>query len=240
MRPERSGGMPNHTARVIALFITLAAPASALAQQGPLAAIRPDAVAAAEDGFASDEVAEDEYLDEEEYLDEDIEFCGGGPMSVVDEVWDEMEYGDASVAYDLLVDALRHGDVEDWERGRALAILAELQLRRGEPGRAIVNFERAERLEPGVTEPSRTAIATALLLRGERRLARDEAQTAHEELCDDQYAVAGCYAANLILARTAPRAEERVAAQQAARTLREANPDLADAFDRADAQVAGS
>jgi len=237
--------MPKTIARFLALLLSLAAPASALAQQGPLAAIDPDAVSAVEaaadpDEFAPDEVSEEEHYDEEEYLDEDIEFCGGGEVSLLDEVWDENEYGDAGVAYDLLVDALRTGEIEDWERGRALALLAEMQLERGEPGRAIVNFQRAERVEPGVTDPSRTALATALLLRGERRQALDEAQAAHEELCDDQYAVAGCYTANLILARTARRADERTAALQAARTLRDANPDLADAFDRADAQVAGS
>lgn len=233
--------MPETIARFIAIVVTLAAPATALAQRGPLAAIDPGAVPAAEaPADEEDALAEDGYYDEDEYLGEDIEFCGGGPMSIVDEAWDENEYGDPGVAYELLVDALRGGQVEEWERGRALALLAEIQLGRGEPGRAIVNFRRAERFEPGVTEPSRTALAAALLRRGERREARDEARAAHEALCDDQYAVAGCYTANLILARTAPRADERTAAAQAARTLRDANPDLSDAFDRADARVAGS
>lgn len=196
-----------------------------------------------EQAFADEEGYEDEYDEDyadEDYADEEMEYCGGGEMSLVDEIWDEMEYGDPASAHDTLVDALQTGDVDPWERGRALSLLAELQLRRGEPGRAIVNFQRAEHISPGVTDMSRVARATALYQWGERRQARVAARTAHEELCSDQYAVAGCYAANLILAETERAPGERLAAADAAATLRRANPDLANALDEVDVQVAGS
>lgn len=226
-----------------ALVLALGGIAAPLAQAQELAALdgAVTAVAPDSDGFAEDEGdVEDEEVYEDEEYEEDIEFCGGGDMSIVDEAWDEMEYGDPQQAYETLVGALRHGEVGEWERGRALTILAELQLRRGEPGRAIVNFRRAEALEPGVTDESRVQIATALYLRGESVEAREEAQAAHDELCSDTYAVAGCYAANLILAHTGRDPQARVAASDAAQSLRQANPDLADAFDAADARVAGS
>ncbi|MCB9594726.1 MAG: hypothetical protein H6719_18545 [Sandaracinaceae bacterium] len=231
---------------VFALALGLFAPlAHAQDGDGRLATLDPELTAGdetfAEDAGDEDQDYEDEEAyDDEDYGDEDVEYCGGGDMSVVDEVWDEMEYGDAGRAYENLVAALRGGEVEDWERGRALSILAELQLRRGEPGRALVNFERAERIDPGITEASRVAIATALYLRGERVQAQREAQVAHDELCSDEYAVAGCYTANLILARIAPAADARVAASDAAASLRGDYPDLESAFDAADAQVRGS
>ncbi len=230
---------------VFALVLALGGLAAPVAHAQELAALDPGVAAApATDGYAADEsVDEEEYEDEyaDEEYDEDVEYCGGDEgMSVVDEAWDEMEYGDAERAYEILVAALRHGEVGAWERGRALSVLAELQLRRGEPGRAIVNFRRAEAIEAGVTDQSRVALATALFLRGEAGEAREEARVAHDVLCSDTYAVAGCYAANVILARTERSAEARLAASDAARTLRQANPDLASAFDAADARVAGS
>lgn len=222
----------------IALLLSIAAPL-AHAQDGELvAALDPSALVATD---ASETYVEDEeYIEDEEYAEDDLEYCGGGPMSAVDIAWDQMEYGDENVAHRGLVDALRSGGVEAWERARGITLLAELQLRRGEPGRAIVNFRRAERLEPGVTDSSRVALATALYLRGQRRAAREEAQTAHDEQCADRYATAACYGANLVLSRTAGDEDTRRAALEAASTLRDANPDLADAFDAIDAQVAGS
>lgn len=235
----------------LALVLALGGIAAPVAHAQELAALDPEvaAMAPASDGYAEDEgvpadetYAEDEGdYEDEEYLDEEVEFCGGDEeLSVVDQAWDEMEYGDPETAYESLVSALRHGEVGSWERGRALAILAELQLRRGEPGRAIVNFRRAEAVEPGSIDQSRVQLATALYLRGESFEAREEAQAAHDELCSDTYAVAGCYAANLILSRTERDAQARVVASDAAQTLRQANPDLSDAFDAADARVAGS
>ncbi len=225
-----------------ALVLALGGVAAPVAGAQTLATLDPAVVPA--EAFAADDEdaleAEEEYVDDEEYVEEEMEYCGDGEMSVVDEVYDEMEYGDAERAYERLVAALRAGEVEEWERARGVALLAELQLRRGEPGRAVVNFLRAEQIEPGSTTASRVQLATALYLRGEAADALEEARTAHDEQCSDPYAVASCYTANVLLSRAEPDAEARVAAASAAATLREGHPDLATVFDATDARITGS
>lgn len=230
----------------IALLLSLAAPL-AHAQEVVAALDVLDAAAremnlADREAFAADEEADvdEEAYDDEESYDEDVEYCGGGEMSVVDLAFDEMEYGDVNTAHRDLVAGLQNGTVQAWERARGVALLAELQLRRGQPGRAIVNFRRAERMEAGVTEASRVALATALYLRGETRAAHEEASAAHDQQCSDQWALAACYGANIVLARTAEDDGARRAATDAATSLRDAHPDLAEAFDALDARVTGS
>lgn len=173
-------------------------------------------------------------LAEEEIYDEEIEYCGGGDISLVEELYEQMEWGSPADAYTTLVAALRNGEIERYERAGAIALLGELQLRLGQPGRAIVNFRRAEAFQAGVTEPYRMALATALYLRGERRKAAEEAHAIHDRTCATRYRETGCYGANQILARTAHTASERASAASDVVTIRAAHPDLAESFDALD------
>ncbi|MBX3269276.1 MAG: hypothetical protein KF729_03390 [Sandaracinaceae bacterium] len=212
------------------------APSFALAQPGALATFDPSLAATVAEAPEAEQ--DDEYAEDETY-DEEMEYCGGGE-SVLDEARYEMESGDEAGAHRRLVAALREGRVEEWERGYALALLGELQLRRGEPGRALVNFTRAQRIEPSATSSWRASIATALYLRGRRTDARETAREAREDACADVYAVASCYAANLVLSRTERDAETRAAAAEALATLRAAHPGSEDAFADVERRVRGS
>mgnify|MGYP001450441786 CR=1 FL=1 len=222
----------------LTLLALASVPTSALAQPGgaALATFDPSLAAAAAEAPAADAEpggdAQDDYADDETY-DEETEYCGG-EGSVLDEAGYALESGDPVEAYTLLVGALRAGAVEEWERGYAFALLAELQLRRGEPGRALGNFARAERVEPGSTSSRRAHLATALYLRGRRAAAREAAREAREDVCSDRYA------ANVVLSRAERDAAARAAAAEALATLRATYPDSAAAFALVDAWVAGS
>lgn len=178
--------------------------------------------------------ADDAYL-EDEYVDEDVEFCGGGDASIVDEAYYAMEAGDAEGARDLLVDVLRRGDVEEWERPSALVTLAEAQLRLGETRSAVVNYRKALVLYPEQAgAAARVGLASALFVRGARGAAYQAARAAADEVCADRWAQVACYGAQQIVARTSRDDDERSRAASEARAMREANAELSQSFDTLD------
>ena len=204
---------------VAAVFFTLAFSPLAYAQ---------------EDGALASLDTEDEYL-EDEYLDEEVEFCGGGEESVVDEAYYAMEAGDAEGARDMLVDVLRRGDVEEWERPSALVTLAEAQLRLGETRSAVVNYRKALVLYPDQTgAAARVGLASALFVRGSRNAAYETARAVAEEVCADRWAQVACYGAQQIVARTSRDDDERSRAASDAHAMRDAHANLAPSFDALD------
>lgn len=168
--------------------------------------------------------------DGEEYP---VEFCGGGgEASEVDLAYYEMEEGRLARARRMLVTALREGAVDEWQRGHALATLAEVQLRLRAYAQAVVNYRKALRVDPdGVTETARVGLATALYLRGSQRAAHDEALAAEEAVCGDQWSIVACFGATSIVSRTSTDDAERQQATDALTQIRESHPDQASSFD---------
>ncbi len=205
-------------------------------QQAPAQDAAAEAVEAAEDTAAeAGEAAESEEYAEEEYDEEEYEgesFCGGGEESVVDMAYYEMQDGNLARARSMLVTALREGGVDDWQRGYALATLAEVQLRLRQYGQAVVNYRKALRIDAdGVGAAARVGLATALYLRGIRAAAHEEAVLARDEVCADRYSMAACYGAQWIIARTSRDATERTEATETLGRIRADHPDLAESLD---------
>ncbi|MEC7520777.1 MAG: hypothetical protein VYE22_12970 [Myxococcota bacterium] len=188
--------------------------------------------------YAQDEAlasAGAEYLEEDDYFEEDVEFCGGGEETLVDEAYYAMEGGDAEGARDLLIDALRRGDVADWERPSAIVTLAEAQLRLGETRSAVVNYRKALRRWPDQVGPgARVGLASALFLRGSRGAAFTAASAAADQVCSDRWSQVACYGAQQIIARTSRDDDQRAAAATRAAGLRGEYADLTESFDRLD------
>ena len=137
----------------------------------------------------------------------------------------------------MLVDALRNGEVDDWQRGHALAFLAEAQLRLGQPRSAVINYRKALRVDPdGLGDATRVGLATALYLTGARGAAQAEAEHAAANVCGDRWSQVPCYAAQRILALT-ERGDARATAELEARRLRDTHTQYAESFDDVDARL---
>lgn len=188
------------------------------------------------------DVGDDTYAEDfegEDLDDEHVEFCGGGEETVVDLAYYALE-ADPAEARRMLVDALRRGDVDEWQRGYALSYLAEAQLRLGQYRSAVINYRKALAVDPnGVTQAARVGLASALYLAGASSAAHREARTAADAVCSDRWAQVPCYAAQRILARTA-RGDARAEASEAAQALRDAHEHLAASFDDVDARLRAS
>jgi cytochrome c-type biogenesis protein CcmH/NrfG len=166
-------------------------------------------------------------------------FCGGGEPSVVDEAYAEMDSGNLARARQLLVRALQSGRVDGWQRGYALAMLAEVQLRLRQYGQAVVNYRKALRIDPdGVGGTTRVGLATALLLHGARRAAHREARAARDAVCADPYAQVACYAALSVITRTTDDEAERTEAGALLQQLRASHAAHAASFDEIEQRLA--
>lgn len=200
------------------------------ADAGDVPAAAADAGDAAEGEADEGEAYAEEEYDEEEYEGEG--FCGGGEESVVDMAYYEMQDGNLARARSMLVTALREGGVDEWQRGYALATLAEVQLRLRQYGQAVVNYRKALRIDAdGVGAAARVGLATALYLRGMRAAAHEEARVAQSEVCADRYSMAACYGAQWIIAHTSRDASEREQATETLGRIRADHPDIAASLD---------
>ena len=218
-------------------------PSLAAAQPGGIGAqldgeVAPEVVLGAEDVGADEEYAEDGE-GEEEYGE--VEFCGGGgEESVVDLAYYEMQEGRLARAREMLVTALREGAVDEWQRGHALATLAEVQLRMRQYRMAILNYRKALRADPdNLPATVRVGLATALHLRGARASAHEVALEARDEVCDDRWSMVECFAANAVIVETSRDAAEIEAATRSLSELRAAHPDRATSFDEIEARLEG-
>ncbi|MGF1467893.1 MAG: tetratricopeptide repeat protein [Sandaracinaceae bacterium] len=227
----------------LAMTATLAS--AAAADDPPLAAIRPlEAVPPPPDALPEGEPD----IDEQELWEleqEELFFCGGdgGEPSEVDEAYYLLEEGDVRGAFRRIGDALREGRVTDWRRGEALALLAETQLRLGRYGAAVVNYRRALATDPdgvdvGANVGVQVGLATALYLRGLPEQALQIALAAEEAACAGRWAQMACYGVEAVLAHLHRDGSARTASTDVLRTLREANPQLGEDFDRVDRRVA--
>ncbi len=174
---------------------------------------------------------------EEESEEYEEEFCGGDEPSMVDVASGELESGEPESARDILVEALRQGGIESWERPRALIVLAEAQLRLGETRHAIFNYRKGLRLDPGAGAEARVGLATALYLHGIAREAHDVAVTARSELCVQEWAAVACFGATSIVARTGLDPSERAQANEEIGELRVIHSDLHPSFDEVEARL---
>lgn len=217
-------------------------PSLAAAQPGGIGAqldadVAPEGVLGAADVGADEEYAEDGE-GEAEYGA--VEFCGGGEESVVDLAYYEMQEGHLSRAREMLVTALREGAVDEWQRGHALATLAEVQLRMRQYRMAILNYRKALRADPdNLPATVRVGLATALHLRGARASAHEVAAEVRDEVCDDRWSMVECFAANAVIAATSRDAVEIEAATRSLSELRAAHPDRATSFDEIEARLEG-
>jgi tetratricopeptide (TPR) repeat protein len=230
--------MPRTTfAAAFTTTMLLAAAASAqeeAAAEGPVLADE-----ATPEGEVLEASEEESFVEEEEYDDYSGEdFCGGGEETVVDLAYYELEAGNHARARNMLVEGLRTGTIEQWQRPYALTTLAEVQLHLGQYGQAIVNYRKALRLDPDTSMASHVGLATALYMRGSMEAARAEAVIARDALCSDQYSQVACFGAQAILARTATEASEREAASQAMQTIRDSQADAAEQLDQAERRLA--
>jgi len=140
----------------------------------------------------------------------------------------------------MLVTALREGAVDEWQRGHALATLAEVQLRMRQYRMAILNYRKALRADPdNLPATVRVGLATALHLRGARASAHEVALEARDEVCDDRWSMVECFAANAVIAATSRDAAEIEAATRSLSELRAAHPDRATSFDEIEARLEG-
>lgn len=195
-------------------------------------------VAAASEHPASEPVApspdaEVAPLPEPEMGEEVIEACGGGPPTVVDTASMAMYDGDYVEARNTLVGALQTGEVDAWQRGMALAVLAEAQLELGQPRAAARNFAQALEVDPeGAGTAARVGLATALFQLGRPGEADEQARTFIEDECGGQWADAvSCFGAQYLRSYTAGDDTSAFEALRAAGRIRSENPDLDESFD---------
>ena len=177
-----------------------------------------------DEGFGDPEAENGEYDDE---FEED--FCGGDE-SVVDWAYMELEEGNLDEAKALLVDAIRTGTVEAWERADAHALLGEVQLRLGQDASAAHNYRRALALDPAGAGAARVGLAAVLLRSGDAAAALGEADRFIAEQCSERIVnPAGCFGALSIRAVTTLDDAVMFESMRAAELLR--RPD-GDAFAR--------
>jgi tetratricopeptide (TPR) repeat protein len=199
------------------------------------AAAESEMAADAEEDFADDETYDEEGEGEEEYYEGD--FCGGGEETQVTLASYELEEGNVARARRMIVEALQNGQVEGWERPYALSVLAEAQLRLGAYQQAAVNYRKALRIDADSAPASRVGLATALYLGGSQRAAREEATTARDILCSDQYSYMACFGAQAVLAATERDASDRDVASQAMETIRAAHPENEEQFEQTERRI---
>jgi hypothetical protein len=145
---------------------------------------------------------------------------------------------DPASAQQVLIWALRRGEIDSSTRPQALALLAEAQLRDGNAGSAIINYRKAARLGLDA-EQLRPALAMAYAAHDELQRAYREARPIAGPTCSEHYSQSECYAAEAVLAVAAPRRAERNRAEDAMLSIRDAHEEIADDLDRVDAMVFG-
>ncbi|MBI2898334.1 MAG: hypothetical protein HYY06_32590 [Deltaproteobacteria bacterium] len=157
----------------------------------------------------------------------DEDYCDGGPPSPLEKVQEKLDSGAFEEAYDEALSLLRQGGI-GWERPRALALLAEAQLRTGRFSGAVRNYELALSLdEAEAGQSARAGLAVALWRAGRGDDAHAKAQSFIEEACSEMYPdEVACYGAQLVLALTSRGFEERRDQLRVAATRRAAQPDL--------------
>ncbi len=236
------------TALLIAAALMMV-PSLAAAQPGeladpPAAEVVPEVAAELEQVQAPDPSSAPAAEDDEDYAEEgeedygEVEFCGGGEESVVDLAYYEMQEGRLARAREMLVTALREGAVDEWQRGHALATLAEVQLRMRQYHMAVLNYQKALRADPdNLPATVRAGLATALHLRGARARAHELAAEVRDEVCDDRWSMVECFAANAVIVETSRDAAEIEAATRSLSELRAAHPDRATSFDEVEARL---
>ncbi len=150
------------------------------------------------------------------------EFCGS-EETVVDDAYYIAEAGDLETAREVLVDALKHGRVHDWDRGRALSVLADVQLRMGDHRPAVSNFRRALEVDPAYADsPVRVGLAVALSHMGQADEALAEARAFAGASCRSEWYEAECFAAHELVSRLTDDPTEMFEAMRAADALRSA------------------
>jgi len=159
------------------------------------------------------------------------EFCGGDE-SKLDEAYMLFEDEDFEGAKEVLVGALQNGEVYAWERGTALAMLAEAQLRLGEYRPAIINYRKAIEVDSdGELLESHNGLATALYLAGRTDEALEVATAFAFDMCGDpQGAPVACYGANVMIGLLTPDDTLMFESVQNAELIRGANPRLEESF----------
>jgi tetratricopeptide (TPR) repeat protein len=181
---------------------------------------------------------EEEYNEEEDYEGyEGEDFCGGGESTPVDLAYYEMEEGRIQRARRMITEALRTGQVDEYQRPYALALLAETQLRLGNYGSAVVNYRKSLTIDSDSNPASRVGLATALFMVGARNRADREATTARDLVCPDQYNYVACYGAHAILAQTSSDSAARDTATQALQQIRTAHPEGEEQYNAMDRRL---
>ncbi len=161
--------------------------------------------------------------------DEDVgEYCGGGPPSVVDDAWEKMDDGDLPAAKSAIVSALQDGDVDPSERGRALALLAEAQMRLHQYPAAIRNYQRALSVdEESAGAEARVGLATALHFAGRNGEAVAQAQQYVVRSCQTDGRMddpVSCYDADYLISLAASDATQMFEAMNAAAAIELSSP----------------
>lgn len=159
--------------------------------------------------------------------DGEVEYCGGGEMSVVEEAWYEYTEGAPEVARQLLADRLKRGEVRAWEKAAALSLLAHIQLEMGDDRPAAYNYARAIELEPELSHTTTRLGHVAALFRLGRY---DEAlalSRAHiREACTAGQSTLECYGAYVIVSQLTEDETELFESMRSAESIRSAHPTM--------------
>ena len=196
--------------------------------EGPIDAA-PDTDAAADAALEEELDAYEEEYDEE--YGEEVEYCGG-EESIVDIAYGEYYGENIESAREILVDALKHGNVEEWNRANALALLAEIQLRMGDYRPAAYNYGRAIQVDPTLDESVLPIAQAAALHRSRRSDEAIELVRGHvREHCSAGQSSANCHAAFGTLALLTDDPTEMFESLRSAGAIRAGSPDVEDAFE---------
>jgi len=131
-------------------------------------------------------------------------FCGARELTTVMEAYDLFYSDEIESAREVVTEALRTGEVPPYERATALILLAQTQLRMGQPVPAAINYRRAIAHDPDHARfGTRVGLAYALELAGFHKEAREEAEGFVEEVCsaDGPSQHMACYGAHTLLSR---------------------------------------
>ena len=192
-----------------------------------LIAIASPALAYTENAAVPTTVAADAPYEEEHY-EEEVEFCGGGEESAFMLAWYEYEAQNYEVVRAMLVDGIKHGTIDAWDRTSALVLLGEVQVRMGDHRPAVHNFGRALEVDPSL-EQSGARLGYAIALHGIGR--GDEAlelARAHVAACQGDASTVDCYGAFVLLSELTSDATEMFEAMRSAEAIVRGYPEIGD------------
>ena len=165
---------------------------------------------------------------EEEHYEEEVEFCGDGEETPFMLAWYEYEAQSYEGARAILVDAIKHGTIDPWDRANALTLLGEVQLRMGDYRPAVHNFRRAIEVDPSLAE-SGVGFGYAMALHGigQREEALELAR-ARAAACGADATSADCYGAFALVSALTGDATEMFEAMRSADSIVRGYPEVAE------------